>query len=288
MLVDIQGIKSFFEKANFQDSVEATNFSLRIQMKPSNTELIQQLSEITKNLIFGSETSSRFEPFLWETNKRGVLKLENFLESEGFLFLFEPDDLLKFVSSEASWSWSPWGNSALPEVTAVKMNRKYGELIDFFYSHFKTVSVYLVRNLGEKDSNYRKQTMKKSIIGNPQYYIRELPSCQIQIEQEAFHIIIGETCDGEWLGITPRMYRASARRGGERFVLDEAIVNKNTVNLKRSLEAMAVELEFSVIECLGLYRKNEAVVEAGSIKEELFYRLLGSMGFFRAFTFEDY
>ena len=30
MLVDIQGIKSFFEKANFQDSVEATNFSLRI------------------------------------------------------------------------------------------------------------------------------------------------------------------------------------------------------------------------------------------------------------------
>jgi hypothetical protein len=70
------------------------------------------------------------------------------------------------------------------------------------------------------------------------------------------------------------MYRASGRRGGERFVLDEASINKNTIHLKRSLEAMASELEFSVVECLAFYRKEKAVVEAGSIKEELLYRLL--------------
>ena len=200
------------------------------------------------------------------------MKLENFLESEGFLFLFEPDDLLKFVSSKTSWS--RWGSSTPSEV-ATKMNEKYHELIDFFDSHFKTVFVYLVSNFGHKDSTVRKKAFKKSRIGNPQHYslsVSELHEPymrgEICIEQEAFHIVIGETFDGEWLGITPRMYRASGRRGGERFVLDEAIVNKNTVNLKRSLEAMAVELEFSVIECLGLYRKNEAVVEAGSTKEE--------------------
>ena len=50
-------------------------------MKLSNTELVQQLSEITKNLIFRSQTSSEFEPLLWETNERGILRK---LRSWGF------------------------------------------------------------------------------------------------------------------------------------------------------------------------------------------------------------
>lgn len=136
-------------------------------MKPLNTELIQQLGEITKNLQFSSETSPRFEPFLWETDESGVLKLENFLHSEGFLFPFEPNHLLKFVSSKVSWS--PWGSSTSSEV-AIKMNQKYAEIFDFFDSHFKTVSVYLVSNFGEKDSTVRKKAFKKSRIGNLQYY----------------------------------------------------------------------------------------------------------------------
>lgn len=261
-------------------------------MKLSNTKLIQQLCEITKNLRFSSETDASFEPFLWETNEHGVLKLENFLQSEGFLFPVTPKIILEFVSSEASWS--PWGSSTKKEV-AIKMNRKYTEIIDFFSSHLKTLSVYLVSNLGEKDSTVRKKAFKKSRIGNPEYYllpVDELHEPYIRgetcIEQEAFHIIVGETFDGEWLGIAPKMYRASGRRGGERFVLDEASVNDNTINLKQNLEKTALELEFSVVECLAFYPKSEAVVEVASTKEELLYRLLGSMGFFRAFTFEDY
>lgn len=31
---------------------------------------------------------------------------------------------------------------------------------------------------------------------------------------------------------------------------------------------MALELEFSVVECLAFYQKSDAVVEAGSTKEE--------------------
>lgn len=54
-------------------------------MKPSNTELIQQLGEITKNLRFSSESDASFEPFLWETNERGVLKLESFLLTVEFI-----------------------------------------------------------------------------------------------------------------------------------------------------------------------------------------------------------
>ncbi len=261
-------------------------------MKPSNTEILKQLNEITKNLLFSSETTSGFEPFLWETNEHGVLNLENFLQSEGFLFPFEPNNFLEFVSSEASWS--PWGSSTPSEV-AIKMNLKYTEIIDFFCSHLKTLSVYLVSNLGEKDSTVRKKAFKKSLFGNPEHYLLPVDEIhepyirgEICIEQEAFHIVIGETFDGEWLGITPKMYRANGRRGGERFVLDKASVNENTIDLKLSLEAMALELEFSVVEFLAFYRKNEAVVEVGCIKEELLYRLLGSMGFFRAFTFEDY
>ena len=153
----------------------------------------------------------------------------------------------------------------------------------------------MVSNLGEKDSNYRKKAFKKSRIGNPQYYslsVNELHEPymrgEICIEQEAFHIIIGETFDGEWLGIAPKMYPAEGKRGGERFVLDKGSVTENIIHLKRSLEAMALELEFSVVECSAFYQKSEAVVKAGSTKEELFYRLLGSMGFFRVFTFEDY
>ena len=79
-----------------------------------------------------------------------------------------------------------------------------------------------------------------------------------------------------------------AKRGGGRFVLPEALVNENTINLKRNLEAIVGELEFSVVECLAFYRKEKAIIETGNIKQELLYKLLGSVGFFRAFTFEDY
>ncbi len=260
-------------------------------MKLSNTKLIQQLSEITKKLRFSSETDASFEPFLWETNEHGALKLENFLQSEGFLFPVTPKILLEFVSPEASWiSW----DCSKPSEVAIKMNRKYIEIIDFFSSHLKTLSVYLVSNLGEKGSALRKKSVQKSRIGNPQYYLLPVDELhepcirgEICSEQEAFHIIIGETFEGEWLGITPKMSRASGKRGGERFVLNEASVNENTIYLKRNLEAMVSELEFSVTEC-SVYIKKKAILEAASIKEELLYRLLGSMGFFRAFTFEDY
>lgn len=261
-------------------------------MKLSNAELVKQLNELTKNLHFSSDGSSSFEPFLWETNERGILRLENFLTSEGFLFTLEPSTVLEFVSSKTTWIY--WG-SPTPSEVAIKMNILYTELIKFFHSHFRKLSVYLLINFGEEDSTVRKKAFKKSRIGNPEYYllpVNELHKlCRkggIYDEQEAFHIIIGETFDGEWLGIAPKMFNVSTRRGGQQFVLPEVSVNENTINLKINLEAMVLELEFPVVECLGFYRKEKAIVEAGSIKEELLYRLLGSVGFFRAFTFSDY
>ena len=219
-------------------------------------------------------------------------EVRKFSSIGGILFLFEPDDLLKFVSSKASWS--RWGSSRASEV-AIKMNQKYSEIFDYFDTRFKTVSVYLVSNFGEQGSTVRKKAFKKSRIGNPQHYslsVSELHEPymrgEICIKQEAFHIVVGETFDGDWLGITPKMYPAEGIRGGERFVLNKASVNENTINFKRSLETMALELDFSVVECLAFYQKSKAVVEVGSTKEELLYRLLSSMGFFRAFTFEDY
>lgn len=68
----------------------------------------------------------------------------------------------------------------------------------------------------------------------------------------------------------------------------EASVNKNTVALKRHFEELTRELEFSVVECLAFYTKERAIVEVASFKDELLYRLLGTVEFFRAYTFDEY
>ncbi|RUR83333.1 hypothetical protein PCC6912_21660 [Chlorogloeopsis fritschii PCC 6912] len=175
------------------------------------------------------------------------------------------------------------------------MSRKYTEIIDFFNSHLKTLEIYLVSNLGEEGSDIRKEAVKKSRIGNPQLYSLSVDQLhepykrgEISIEQEAFHIIVGETFEGEWLGIAPKMSCDRTKRGGQRFLLAEPLVTENTINIKQNLSELILDLKFSVVECMAFYRKEKTIVEAGSIKQELLYRLLGSVGFFRAFTFEDY
>ena len=258
-------------------------------MKPHNAEFFQQLREITKNLRFGSESDDKFEPFIWETNRQGNMTLEKFLQSEGFLFPLRANTLLEFVSSSASWS--SWGSST-PNEVAIKMGLKYTEIFNFLNTHMKRLEIYLVSNLGQENSNIRKEAVKTSRIGNPQFYSLSVDKLyefkETCIEQEAFHIIIGETFEGEWLGIAPKMACDRTRRGGQRFVLPEPLVTENTSKFKQNLSELVLELEFTVIECLAFYRKEQAIVEAGSIKEELLYRLLESVGFFRAFTFEDY
>lgn len=44
---------------------------------------------------------------------------------------------------------------------------------------------------------------------------------------------------------------------------------ENTLNLKQNLSELILEVEFTVIECLAFYRKKQAIVETGSIKQEL-------------------
>ncbi|MGB3207595.1 MAG: nuclease A inhibitor family protein [Crinalium sp.] len=261
-------------------------------MKPHNAELFQQLREITKNIIFSSESDDKFEPFMWETDQQGNMTLEKFLESEGFLFPLTANTFLEFVSSSASWS--SWGRST-PNEVARKMSLKYTEILDFLNAHMKRIEIYLVSNLGEENSTIRKEAVRTSRIGNPNFYSLSVEKLhdsyktgETCVEQEAFHIIVCETFEGEWLGIAPKMACDRTRRGGQRFVLPEPLVTENTSNFKQNLSELVLELEFTVIECLAFYRKEQAIVEAGSIKEELLYRLLESVGFFRAFTFEDY
>lgn len=127
-------------------------------MKPNNAQLVHQLTEVTRNLRFSSESDDRFEPFIWEIDEQGTLTLEKLLQSEGFLFPLKANILLKFVSSETSWS--SWSTSRPSEV-AIKMSLKYTELIDFLNSHLKTLEIYLVSNLGEGDSGIRREEVKK-------------------------------------------------------------------------------------------------------------------------------
>ncbi len=267
-------------------------------MNPKNAELVQQLVKITKNLCFYSAHYTQLKPFIWGVDEQGILTLDKFLQSEGFLFPVKANILLEFVSSEASWStWSGLDSedSSTPSEVALKMSLKYTEIIDFLKSHLKTLEIYLVSNLGEGNCVTRKQKVKNSRIGNSDFY--SLPVDLLHdsykqgvncIEQEAFHIIIGETFEGEWLGVAPQMYPGSYKRGGEKILLPEALLNENTMGLKRNLEEIVVGIEFSVIECLAFYRKQESLIEAGSTKQELLYRLLGSVGFISVFTFEDY
>ncbi|MEH2075291.1 MAG: nuclease A inhibitor family protein [Nostoc sp.] len=234
-------------------------------MNPYNTELLQKLALTSKNLCFCRETDSDVKPFIWEIALKGDLTLEKLLESEGFLFPVKTSELLDFISLETSW---PMYARLTPIETASLMNLKYKELIDFLSSHLKTLEIYIVSNLGYGNSDKRKEKFKKSRIGNPDLYFLSVNQLnapykigQICIEQEAFHIIVGETFEGDWIGIAPELFGETNKKGKQLLPFPEESKNDNTIALKNQIETLVQELEFSVVHCLAFDRKEKAIVE---------------------------
>ncbi|MUG91460.1 hypothetical protein F7734_02740 [Scytonema sp. UIC 10036] len=257
-----------------------------------NTEELQQLALITQNLCFCRECDSEVKPFIWEIASKGDLTVEKLLESEGFLFPVKTSDLLEFISLETTWS--EYGRLT-PIETASLMKLKYRVLINFLKYHLKTIKIYIVSNLGYGDSDKRKEQLKKSRIGNPDLYnlpVNQLNSLkrmgQLCIEQEAFHIIVGETCEGEWIGIAPEMSGETNKKGKQLLPLPEESKNQNTISLKKQIETRVKELEFSVLEFLAFSRKEKAIVESSDTKEHLMYRLFSSIKFLKVSTFSKY
>ncbi|RUT09901.1 hypothetical protein DSM106972_003960 [Dulcicalothrix desertica PCC 7102] len=269
-------------------------------MKSSNIEFIQQVVKLTQNIHYRSQSDDGFEPFVWELAEKGDFTIEKFLKSEGFLYPVKCDDLLKYVSSEASWCGYDTPN---PAETAAEMSLRYKELINFCNSNFKTTEIYLVRNLligSRRNPNTRKESLTKSLIGNPdllyqlsinkknqsEFYKRGIICC----EQEAFHIILGETFEHDWVGIAPDMDMSGStkRKGGKILPLPEKSTFLNTINLNNYIEKFVKNIDFPVIHFTARYTKKSAIVEMSHTKDNLLTRLLSSLQLLNISTFDDY
>lgn len=261
-------------------------------MKSENTTLVQQLTNITKDLRFPSEASQGFEAFVYEVYGNEELTLEKLMLLEGFLFPVTANDFIEFVSSEASWvTCDPSVSSLMPLEVSNEMSLKYSELIKFLISNFKTLEIFLIRNLGYANQEMRKESLKKSKIGDPSLFLLPLvdfrESNQLCIEQEAFHILIGETFDNDYVAIAPKL-DGSRDSKGARSRPPDCSHNKKTVKLKNSILELTRDLEFSVIQNLSFDRIREVIIETASTKEFVFLRLLDELDFLKISTFEKY
>lgn len=109
-------------------------------------------------------------------------------------------------------------------------------------------------------------------------------------EYEAFHIFVGNTKDGDWISISPKIDSELNARRSERFLIESStLVKESTLELKNQLEPLLAKLKFIVTE---YYEKNQEkqgfVLEIATTKEEIINKLLDSIGFVKTCTFKGF
>lgn len=109
-------------------------------------------------------------------------------------------------------------------------------------------------------------------------------------EYEAFHILVGNTKDGDWIGICPKIDTEPSARRSEKFLIESStLVKESTLELKTKLEPLLAKLKFIVIE---YYEKNQEkqgfVLEIADTRAVMMKKLLDSIGFVKTCAFKGF
>ncbi|MEM9534449.1 MAG: nuclease A inhibitor family protein [Cyanobacteria bacterium P01_A01_bin.3] len=134
-------------------------------MKKTNSELLDELAQVSESLRFYSECDERFSPFEWKVAERDSLSILNLLESEGFLSKVSIEDV--FPQSEH-----------FPKDPVIQIGQKdwpQVKLLSFFESRCENIEVFTTN-------------------------IKDLNSSD---DYEGFPLILLETQCGEWIGMAP-------------------------------------------------------------------------------------
>jgi Nuclease A inhibitor-like protein len=153
------------------------DFDLNEQNLPTD-ELVNRLGVVLPGLeIYECESGGYpFKTFVWKIDKQGELTIDKLLVAGGFMQKIEWNDFLQTVITNSSHLTSDL--TLEPNLTPEEISQKCQILETTLQSQCKNIFVY------------------KIVQFNP-----DAPNDYL----EQFHIIVGETHDGYWLGISPQI-----------------------------------------------------------------------------------
>ncbi|MFB2838585.1 nuclease A inhibitor family protein [Floridanema evergladense] len=226
-------------------------------MKSSNAELFAQLTEVTKDLEFPISCSSNpIHPFIWEVETLGEFNIESLLKTTtpDFSEYSEGGKIMRNGDLEAYWQ--------LVLLQAQKHSpetlQKYQTLINLLKSHLTNLELLKIRTLHDPKDN--------------------------------FHIIVGQSASGEWVGISANIPADNEDCGQMGIYNSEQIfVNQYqpeteaTANLVDRLQQLSQHLDFFEPEIFGFYTDKGWTVRVGATRESMIHSLLEAIGFARTF-----
>lgn len=229
-------------------------------MNLSKHELTAKLVQTIQGLNFMSETDAPFKPFYWQPANSEDLTIENLLKTINFLSLVEVSEFLGFVADEANYSPQQRNFPKVAQETASKCQ----EMLKLLHTHLVDIQIYQIS-----------------------------PTSQHPF-QELFHIIIGCTDNGDWLGIAPTLStNPNDRRSEQLEERDLPSPQEETLNLKQKLTEELAEILATIewpttYKVLSSNQKPKFIIESTSTRDLIIDKLLDSLAFVKTCQFSGF
>ncbi|MEM9927923.1 MAG: nuclease A inhibitor family protein [Cyanobacteria bacterium P01_D01_bin.50] len=239
-------------------------------MTLNTLQLISELEVATEGITYDDDI---FRVLLWQVNKKGEFSIFKLLQSEGFIEFVDVNDFLDFVTDENNWDNHDFMSLRSEFDSPSEAAKQYSKQ---FCNLFKII-------------NLKAQNLQIYRANVPCWYSSKKTR---KPEQEAFHIIIFESFDGDWIGIAPKMQfepnEGRIQRDKKIKIKQNHVIKANSLNIIKRLVKILSNIEFSVIEYTASYREKKFVLEFGNTKESLIANLLESIGFVQIYDFERF
>ena len=226
------------------------DFDLHEQNLPTD-ELVNRLAVVLPGLgIYECDSGDYpFKTFVWKVNEQGELTIDKLLIAGGFMQEIEWHDFLQAVITNSSNITSDL--TLEPNLTPEEISQKCQILETTLRSQCKNIFVYQIVQL------------------NP-----DLPNDYL----DQFHIIIGETHDGYWLGIAPQICAdEDIRTDTERLDISTNFTPvASNQTLIDTLQSIVTGLEFATTPNTS---NREFYLTSGNSKEQTIYQLVDEINF---------
>jgi len=235
------------------------DFDLHDENLPTD-ELVNRLAVVLPGLgIYECESGDYpFKTFVWKVDEQGELTIDKLLVAGGFMQEIEWHDFLQAVITNSSNITSDL--TLEPNLTPEGISHKCQILETTLRSHCQNIFVYQIIQL------------------NP-----DLPNDYF----EQFYIIVGETYDGYWLGISPQICADdNIRTDTERLDISTNFTPvASNQTLIDTLQSIVTGLEFATTPNTT---NREFYLTSGNSKEQTIYQLVDGINFVITCTFAPF
>lgn len=230
-------------------------------MKPTNAELIVKLEAAVDGLLYPSESDFPFGTFVWEVAEQQEFRV-------GKLFNLISKDInyfLQHCKKEETWkSYSPY--LVNPKQVTQELGQNYQDFIDFLRSY---------------TTNLQLDQISFSAPNTHELGINEC--------------FIGNTLDGDWIGIARELDLGNAGASNDKFLLKTPTqLSKNTLKLLSELEIATKKLkyigqsQYHTFPPSPVFIDPKYVWEVAATREDVLEKLLDTTEIVRTFEFDNF